>query len=169
MQNVPASRTAWNTSQLTTYNSFQVALLNVVTVCWFYTVANPMSGTIGWLCTYVHPIPSFGQNLSFSQCQCQEWGLEAKVNQTTQLQPGELFFLQGKRNCPGWDFKPTDTLNSRQVLYHLSYQGNSAGRGVQISTQRQNLKQLCYSPHVAAQCTAPPLKARALTNCNLGT
>ena len=52
--------------------------------------------------------------------------LNEVTRQTTQLHPGQLLFSEkGKRAALG-GIRTHDTLLSRQVLYQLSYQGNSA-------------------------------------------
>ena len=74
--------------------------------------------------------------------------LGQKANQTTPLQPGQLFPEKGKKSCPRWGFKPTTlcALASRRALYQLSYQDSSAGRG---SNLQHNTIQRQASNHCA--------------------
>ena len=53
----------------------------------------------------------------------------AKAQQTNQLHQAQLFFFKEKEIAALGGIKTHATLQSRQVLYQLSYQGNSAGRG----------------------------------------
>ena len=65
-----------------------------------------------------------------------------------QLSTLRTTFFQRKKSYPVWNH---DTLQSRRVLYPLSYQGNSAGKAriynwIQCNTkQRQASKTLCYA------------------------
>ena len=66
---------------------------------------------------------------------CELWGGKAKAQQTSQLNPGQLFISRRATLC---GIQTNDTLYSRRALYQLSYQGTKLV-GVQSSTQVEKL------------------------------
>ena len=88
---------------------------------------------------------------------------QGKANMSTT--PRTALSFQGKEEeLPWMGFKPT-TLQSRRALYQLSYQGNSAGKGFESTTQhniKAYLKPLCYTVQSHSVCMNAGLSVKTL-------